>query len=142
MVKILGLGPGHEDYIIPKVIKELEKSDYIVGFERAISSLKFLNSINDERFKRVKGLKEIIEFLKENKEKRISIVASGDPTFYGITNYICKNYEGEQGEERLWEKNWQRHMIRKRSKKSCMRNGVRTNIFTPRRTGAGSPLQQ
>ena len=88
MVKILGLGPGHEDYIIPKVIKELEKSDYIVGFERAISSLKFLNSINDERFKRVKGLKEIIEFLKENKEKRISIVASGDPTFYGITNYI------------------------------------------------------
>ena len=67
MVKILGLGPGHEDYIIPKVIKELEKSDYIVGFERAISSLKFLNSINDERFKRVKGLKEIIEFLNENK---------------------------------------------------------------------------
>ncbi|WP_255993112.1 precorrin-6y C5,15-methyltransferase (decarboxylating) subunit CbiE [Clostridium perfringens] len=95
MVKILGLGPGHEDYIIPKVIKELEKSDYIVGFERAISSLKFLNSISDERFKRVKGLKEIIEFLKENKEKRVSIVASGDPTFYGITNYICKNYEGE-----------------------------------------------
>ncbi|HAT4283057.1 TPA: precorrin-6y C5,15-methyltransferase (decarboxylating) subunit CbiE [Clostridium perfringens] len=95
MVKILGLGPGHEDYIIPKVIKELEKSDYIVGFERAISSLKFLNSISDERFKRVKGLKEIIEFLKENKEKRISIVASGDPTFYGITNYIYKNYEGE-----------------------------------------------
>ena len=95
MVKILGLGPGHEDYIIPKVIKELEKSDYIVGFERAISSLKFLNSINDERFKRVKGLKEIIEFLNENKEKRISIVASGDPTFYGITTYICKNYEGE-----------------------------------------------
>ena len=88
MVKILGLGPGHEDYIIPKVIKELEKSDYIVGFERAISSLKFLNSINDERFKRVKVLKEIIEFLKENKEKRISIVASGDPTFYGITNYL------------------------------------------------------
>ncbi|EGT5618866.1 precorrin-6y C5,15-methyltransferase (decarboxylating) subunit CbiE [Clostridium perfringens] len=95
MVKILGLGPGHEDYIISKVIKELEKSDYIVGFERAISSLKFLNSINDERFKRVKGLKEIIEFLNENKEKRISIVASGDPTFYGITNYIYKNYEGE-----------------------------------------------
>ena len=51
MVKILGLGPGHEDYIIPKVIKELEKSDYIVGFERAISSLKFLNSINDERLR-------------------------------------------------------------------------------------------
>ncbi|MDZ4994308.1 precorrin-6y C5,15-methyltransferase (decarboxylating) subunit CbiE [Clostridium perfringens] len=95
MVKILGLGPGHEDYIIPKVIKELEKSDYVVGFERAISSLKFLNSINYERFKSVKSLKEIIEFLNENKESDISIVASGDPTFYGITNYIGKNYDGE-----------------------------------------------
>lgn len=95
MVKILGLGPGHEDYIIPKVIKELEKSDYIVGFKRAISSLKFLNNLRDEKFKKVKTLSELIAFLNENEESDISIVASGDPTFYGITNYIGKNYDGE-----------------------------------------------
>lgn len=95
MVKILGLGPGHKDYIISKVIKELEKSDYIVGFERAISSLKFLNNLRDEKFKKVKTLSELIAFLNENEENDISIVASGDPTFYGITNYIEKNYYGE-----------------------------------------------
>ena len=95
MVKILGLGPGHEDYIIPKVIKELEKSDYIVGFKRAILSLKFLNNLRNEKFKKVKTLSELIAFLNENEESDISIVASGDPTFYGITNYIGKNYDGE-----------------------------------------------
>lgn len=97
MVKILGLGPGHEDYIVPKVIKVLKKSDYIIGFERAIFSLESLSYLNlkGEKLKIVKSLKEIISFLNENKYSEISIVASGDPTFYGITNYIEKNYSGE-----------------------------------------------
>lgn len=95
MVKILGLGPGHKDYIIPRVIEEIKESDYIIGFERAISSLKFLRDIEGKRFKRVEALKDIIEFLEKNKGAKISIVASGDPTFYGITSYICKNYKGE-----------------------------------------------
>ena len=33
MIYIVGLGPGHEDYILPKAIKTLEKCHIVVGFK-------------------------------------------------------------------------------------------------------------
>lgn len=89
MIYIVGLGPGHKDYIMPKAIEIMNKSDIIIGFKRAIESLEFID--NNKLF--INKLTDIDEFIcKESngfsKEKTISIAASGDPTFYGITNYI------------------------------------------------------
>lgn len=90
MIYIVGLGPGHKDYIMPKALEIMDKSDIIIGFKRAIESLDFVD--NYKLY--INKLSEIDKFIcsKENnclsKEKNISIVASGDPTFYGITNYI------------------------------------------------------
>ena len=39
MIYIVGLGPGHEDYILPKAIKTLAKCHIVVGFKRALDSL-------------------------------------------------------------------------------------------------------
>lgn len=86
MIYIVGLGPGHEDYILPKAIKTLEKCDIVVGFKRALDSLK----IDDFKKSYMKTLADVDEFIVNETEinKNIAIVASGDPTFYGITNYI------------------------------------------------------
>jgi len=87
MIYIVGLGPGHKDYIMPKALEIMKKSEIIVGFKRAIDSLDFIQG------KKIymKKLSDIDEFISDigNKDSiNISIVASGDPTFYGITNYI------------------------------------------------------
>ena len=87
MIFIVGLGPGHKDYIMPKALEIMKKSEIIVGFKRAIDSLDFIQG------KKIymKKLSDIDEFISDigNKDSiNISIVASGDPTFYGITNYI------------------------------------------------------
>ena len=97
MIYIVGLGPGHRDYIMPKALEIMKKSDIIIGFKRAIESLDF---IDNKKFY-INKLSDIDQFIddkeNENKDalineqkinKNISIVASGDPTFYGITNYI------------------------------------------------------
>jgi len=91
MVFIVGLGPGHVDYILPKAIKVMEQSDVLVGFKRAIESLDFLLTKKEIK----NSLEQIILFLKENMDKDIALVASGDPNFYGITEFIKKNYHGE-----------------------------------------------
>lgn len=91
MVYIVGLGPGHRDYIIPKSLDVLNKVDLVIGFKRAIESLDF---IDNEKII-VESLKETLNFINENKDKNIGVVASGDPTFYGISNYIKNNYEGK-----------------------------------------------
>ncbi|OOM75675.1 putative cobalt-precorrin-6Y C(5)-methyltransferase [Clostridium puniceum] len=92
MIYIVGLGPGHRYYIMPKALETMKKSDIIIGFKRAIDSLDFIN--NKKIY--INKLSDIDKFIESkengNKEiqinKNISIVASGDPTFYGITNYI------------------------------------------------------
>ncbi|MEL5898603.1 precorrin-6y C5,15-methyltransferase (decarboxylating) subunit CbiE [Clostridium sporogenes] len=90
-VYIVGLGPGHKDYMLQGAINNLEKVDIIIGFKRAIESLDFIK--NNKKI--VNKLSEILDYIKENKDKNISIVASGDPCFYGISNYIKNNYGGK-----------------------------------------------
>lgn len=90
MVYIVGLGPGSKDYILPKAVATLEKSHIILGFKRALESIAFISTDKQA----VKNLTEILGYINANKEKDISIVASGDPCFYGVTDYIKRNYGG------------------------------------------------
>ncbi|WP_024614919.1 precorrin-6y C5,15-methyltransferase (decarboxylating) subunit CbiE [Clostridium sp. Ade.TY] len=89
MVYIVGIGPGSKDYILKKAIDTLEASDIIIGFSRALKSVEFL----EKDFICVSSIKEIISKIDQNKNKKISVIASGDPLFYGITDYIKKNIE-------------------------------------------------
>lgn len=88
MIYIVGLGPGHRDYIIKKAIDTLERSNTIIGFDRAIDSLDFI----EKRKIKVKKISEILNIINDFKnEEIISIIASGDPCFFGIAQYISKN---------------------------------------------------
>lgn len=44
MIYIVGLGPGHRDYIMPKALEILKKSNIIIGFKRALDSLEFVDN--------------------------------------------------------------------------------------------------
>jgi precorrin-6y C5,15-methyltransferase (decarboxylating), CbiE subunit len=87
-VYVVGIGPGDKDYIIPKAVDVLQKSDLIVGFERAIESLNFIKGNKIV----VKKLSEIMSFVSSGKYENVAIAASGDPLFYGVTDYLKKNY--------------------------------------------------
>lgn len=84
MIYIVGLGPGHRDYIMPKALEIMEKSDVIIGFKRALNSLDFI--LNKKLC--INKLSDISSIICNEKYSNIAIVASGDPTFYGITNYM------------------------------------------------------
>jgi cobalt-precorrin-7 (C5)-methyltransferase len=91
MVYIVGIGPGSPKYIIPLAVETMEKVDIIIGFERAMKSIPRINVQNII----VKTLKDIIDYIITNNHKDIAIIASGDPCFYGITNYIKNNFDGD-----------------------------------------------
>jgi cobalt-precorrin-7 (C5)-methyltransferase len=90
MLFIVGLGPGSKDYILPRAVQVLKNSHLILGFERALSSIDFI----ENKKQVVKSLKEVISYVEENTDKDISFVASGDPCFYGITDFVNRNYKG------------------------------------------------
>lgn len=83
-ITIVGIGPGSRDYMLKKAVDTLSSSDYIIGFKRAILSISFI----PVKKQIVNSLKEIIAFIEENKNIKISVVASGDPMFYGVASYL------------------------------------------------------
>ena len=91
MVYIVGIGPGSPQYIIPLAVETMEKVDVIIGFERAAMSIP---KINVQKVI-VKTLVDIMDYITINADKDIAIIASGDPCFYGITNYIKNKFSGK-----------------------------------------------
>jgi len=91
MIYIVGIGPGNPKYIIPLAVETLEKVDVIVGFQRGVMSIPKTNTQKII----VRTLKDIMNFITKNIKKDIAIIASGDPCFYGITNYIKNNFKGQ-----------------------------------------------
>ena len=88
MVYIVGIGPGARAYILPKALEVLNSCQVVIGFERALGSIEHNNKLV------IKSLTETLSYLERNKSADIGIVASGDPCFYGITDYINKNFTG------------------------------------------------
>lgn len=91
MVYIVGIGPGSKEYILPVAQETMKCCDLIIGFRRAIESIEY---INNEKIIAT-SLKETLDLINKNPDKIISVVASGDPGFYGITDYIKNNYNGK-----------------------------------------------
>ncbi|PBD80973.1 precorrin-6y C5,15-methyltransferase (decarboxylating) subunit CbiE [Clostridioides difficile] len=92
MINIIGLGPGNLDYITKKGENLISTSDVLIGGKRNLESIK---NFEGEKIVLDFNLREIIEYINNNKEKQISIIASGDPLIYGIGRYLSKNIDNK-----------------------------------------------
>ncbi len=92
-INVLGMGPGHKDYILPITLRLIEKSDVLIGGRRI---LKDFEETNKEMVYINKDLLSIIEYIKENKDKkRIALLLSGDTGFYSMLEFIKKHFHDE-----------------------------------------------
>ena len=73
MINIIGLGPGDTGYItkLGEPIKDFKGEKIVLST----------------------NLKEILQYIQNNLDKNISVIASGDPSIYGIGRYLSKNIE-------------------------------------------------
>lgn len=92
MINIIGLGPGNLDYITKKGENLISASDVLIGGKRNLESIK---NFKGEKIILDSNLREIIEYINNNKEKQISVIASGDPLIYGIGRYLSKNIDNK-----------------------------------------------
>lgn len=92
MINIIGLGPGEFDYLTKLGEKLIYSSDILIGGKRNLESIK---DFNGEKIILGTNLKEILDYIKENSHKSISVIASGDPSIYGIGKYLSNNISHE-----------------------------------------------
>ena len=92
MINFIGLGPGNTDYITKLGEKLIQNSDVVIGGKRNLESIV---DFEGEKIEISSNLKEIVEYINNNKHKQISVIASGDPLIYGIGRYLSKNIDKE-----------------------------------------------
>ncbi|MBZ9687083.1 precorrin-6y C5,15-methyltransferase (decarboxylating) subunit CbiE [Clostridium estertheticum] len=84
MIKVVGMGPGNINYLTMEAINAIKSADRVIAFGRICSTAKVIvNSVIE-----VNRVDEIIENL-DNKVNT-AILASGDPCFFGIIDYLRK----------------------------------------------------
>lgn len=100
MINVVGIGPGNMDLIIDKAIKCVSESEIIIGGKRQVDIIedllksKYKIDIKDkcEIFGLGSNFEELREYINSNLDKKIVVLASGDPLIYGIGDYIIRNF--------------------------------------------------
>ena len=90
MINIIGLGPGDTGYITKLGEQLIYSSDVVIGGKRNLESIE---DFEGEKIVLSTNLKEILQYIQNNLDKNISVIASGDPSIYGIGRYLSKNIE-------------------------------------------------
>lgn len=84
MLTVAGVGPGNLKYLTEEVKNEILRAKKIFAFGRVGESIKPLR----EDFIEISKVDKILDVLKEKED--LLLLASGDPTFYGIVDYLKK----------------------------------------------------
>ena len=91
MIYIVGIGTGFGEYsdISLRAVQIIKDSEIIIGSERQLELAKKYNQ--NANIVKYEKITDIIKILKENIDKTISVLASGNPSLYGIAEFIIKN---------------------------------------------------
>ena len=89
-INVVGLGPGNIKYLSTSGIECIKEAEIIVGSTRQLSDLKAIISEKQEIYILGK-LAELIAYLKENIERKITVIVSGDTGYYSLVPYLSKN---------------------------------------------------
>ena len=89
-INVVGLGPGNIKYLSTAGINCIKEAEIVIGSTRQLSDLKAIISEKQEIYTLGK-LSELIAYLKENIERKITIIVSGDTGYYSLVPYLSKN---------------------------------------------------
>ncbi|HZJ82335.1 MAG TPA: precorrin-6y C5,15-methyltransferase (decarboxylating) subunit CbiE [Clostridia bacterium] len=85
MLTVAGVGPGNPKYLTVDVKERIQKAEKVIAFGRVGHSI---SSIRDDYIE-VNRVDSIIEIL--DKDRDTLLLASGDPNFFGIVEYLNRN---------------------------------------------------
>ncbi|HIJ81710.1 MAG TPA: precorrin-6y C5,15-methyltransferase (decarboxylating) subunit CbiE [Desulfuromonadales bacterium] len=85
-IYLVGAGIAGWEGFGAKALEVISRSDILIGHQRHLSIFTDYSGTKKE----LGDLSELIDFLKQT-EKSVVILASGDPTFFGLSRFILRN---------------------------------------------------
>ncbi|MCX7856576.1 MAG: precorrin-3B C(17)-methyltransferase [Deltaproteobacteria bacterium] len=91
-LKIVGIGPGAQDYIIPLAKKSILEADVVVGYEKYLNQIDTL-LIGKEIYStgmtfEVERCRKAIELASQG--KNVVLISGGDPNVYGMAGLVLE----------------------------------------------------
>ncbi len=102
IVRVIGIGPGHEEEMTPKAARAIEDSEVIVGYSTYIAIIRDL--IADKEIVG-NGMRQEVDRCQKAVDlaacgKRVAVVSSGDPGVYGMAGLVLELAEKLPKEKR------------------------------------------
>lgn len=93
-IVIAGLGPGSKDYILPITIKKIKNAQILIGGQRNLESI---SDISKDIFKmEIDGkLDYLVDYIRENRGKKIVMIVSGDTGFYSMLKFMNRFFNDD-----------------------------------------------
>lgn len=90
---VAGIGPGAKSYITPAALEKIQTAKFLVGGRRALAEF---SAPNQETCAITKDLNAVINFINEKiLVDEVVVMASGDPGYYSILDFLRKNFAPE-----------------------------------------------
>lgn len=93
-ITVVGIGPGHPDYILPVALKAINSASVLVGSKRALDTY-----ARDGQLTKCidKQLDAVLEFIAEkNSLFPVVVMVSGDPGFYSMLIALREKFSEER----------------------------------------------
>lgn len=93
MIYVTGVGPGSEAYLTRRAADVISGADILIGGQRHLDEFAGLTTETRVIDADISGL---MSWIAERLDRRIVILASGDPMFFGIGKRISETFAPEQ----------------------------------------------
>lgn len=93
MIYVTGVGPGSEAYLTRRAADVISGADILIGGQRHLDEFAELTTETRVIDADISGL---MNWIAERLDRRIVILASGDPMFFGIGKRISETFAPEQ----------------------------------------------
>ncbi len=91
-ILVIGTGPGNEKYLTPVARVALEKAQAVAGGSRAL----MLVSREKRKFQIKNNLHELESFVRENMDKTVAVLTSGDPGIFSILKFLLEKFDRDE----------------------------------------------
>lgn len=91
---IIGTGPGHKDYLMPAALRQIKRSDCLIGARRLLS---LFTNLRKQEIPVEKCFDKIIPYIKRHKDKKkIAVLVSGDPGIFSLSEIISREFRKDE----------------------------------------------
>ena len=92
MIYVIGMGPGHASYILPKAMEAIHSCDFLIGAKRHLRDLEIKEK---EVLEFQNNFEQIKAVISKAGDKKVGVVVSGDAGFYSLLAFV-KRYAAEE----------------------------------------------